>query len=617
DNGEVFLEKTYPKDQHWVSLSEISPYVINGFIATEDKNFYSHFGFDIPRIMSAVINNVVSGSKSQGASTISQQYARNLFLNFDKTWERKIKEAFYTFQLEINYDKDTILEGYLNTINFGHGNYGIEDAALYYYGKHAKDLTLDEAAVLVSIPKGPSYYSPIANYENNLKRKNIVLSLMLKEGYITEEEHDKAVATEAVVIGEKPEEVDYEAPYYIDALLSEVDKLLNDRTMSYRHLNIYTTLNQEIQNNVNTAIENEIKVDDIQTAVIVMDPSNGHVKALAGGVDYETSQFNRALYSVRQPGSMMKPLLYYAALEYGFTPSTTFMNEPTTFYYDNGSSYSPNNYSKAYAYEEISMANAIAVSDNIYAVKTHMFLGESVLPTIAKRMGITTEIPEIPSAVLGVTPISIMEMTEAYGLFANSGKEVNRTFITQITDDRDFLVYAESNEKSKQILRQEETYVMNEMLTGMFNSDLNNHLAVTGLSIAPKLTRTYAGKSGTTNTDSWMIGYTPTLLTTVWTGYDQGQTLDGVEVNRYAKNIWADIMESSLEGTEEVWFKRPNDVVPVSVDPISGSLASSECDRRVTLYYISDNTPTLTCRKSVPVSTNQTEDSNDDAVEAD
>ena len=594
--GEVFLEKTYPKDQHWVSLDEISPYVINGFIATEDRNFYDHFGFDPLRMAKAVITNLTTGTRAQGASTITQQYARNLYLSFEKTWSRKIKEAFYTIRLELGYDKDTILEGYLNTINFGHGNYGIEDASLYYFGKHANELSLAEASILVGIPKGPTYYSPIKNPENSSNRQKIVLKSMLDENYISVEDYEHALKSDPVVIGEIPGDVDYEAPYYVDAVLAEVDHLLDGQTSSYRNLNIYTTLDQEIQSQVNKSIVQNVKDLDVQTAVIVMEPSTGYVKALSGGNNYEESQYNRALYSERQIGSLMKPFLYYAALEYGFNPSTTFMNEPTTFTYNGGKdSYTPNNYNSSYAYKSIPMANALAVSDNIYAVKTHTFLGLDVLPKTTKRFGISANIPSIPSAALGVEPVNIMEMAEAYSIFANNGKSVNRKFITSITDDRAFLVYSDTKTEQKQILDKTKTYIMNEMMTGMFNLQQNNHLSITGLSIIQNLTHQYAGKSGSTNTDSWMIGYTPELLTTVWTGYDQGRTLDGVEVNHYAKNIWSEVMENSLKNTQTEWFEKPKNVVAVKIDPTTGYLASEECKNKVTLYYEKNNVPSISC----------------------
>ena len=521
-----FYKKLILKINIGLSLDEISPYVIEGFIATEDRNFYNHFGFDPLRIGKAIIANLSTGTRSQGASTITQQYARNLYLSFEKTWERKIKEAFYTIRLELSYDKDTILEGYLNTINFGHGNYGIEDASLYYFGKHASELTLAEASILVGIPKGPSYYSPISHPDNSEKRQKVVLNSMLTENYISQQQYDEALSNEPVVIGEYPEDIEYDAPYYVDAVLAEVDLLLGEQANSYRNLNIYTTLDRSIQTYVNQSI-NEVIIDqEVQTAVIVIEPSTGYVKALSGGTNYDTSQYNRALYSERQIGSLMKPFLYYSALEYGFNPSTTFMNEPTSFPYNNGTNfYTPNNYANAYAYDEIPMANALAVSDNIYAVKTHTFLGLNVLPKITKRFGISSDIPELPSAALGVEPINIMEMAEAYSIFANNGKNVERTFITKITDDRGFLVYSDKPTEGKQILDSTKTYIMNELMTGMFNLQQNNHLSVTGLSIIPNLTHKYAGKSGSTNTDSWMIGYTPELVTTVWTGYDQGRTL--------------------------------------------------------------------------------------------
>lgn len=419
---------------------------------------------------------------------------------------------------------------------------------------------------------------------------------MLNEGYITQAEKDEALQSNPVVIGEFPGDIDYEAPYYVDAVLAEVDQLLDGQTSSYRNLNIYTTLDQKIQTQVNESITKTVKDQDVQTAVIVIEPSTGYVKALSGGNNYEESQYNRALYSERQIGSLMKPFLYYAALEYGFNPSTTFMNEPTTFTYNDGKdSYTPNNYNNAYAYNSIPMVNALAVSDNIYAVKTHTFLGLDVLPKVTKRFGISAEIPNIPSAALGVEPVNIMEMAEAYSIFANNGKAVNRKFITSITDDRGFLVYSDTKVEPKQVLDETKTYIMNEMMTGMFNLQQNNHLSITGLSIVQNLTHRYAGKSGSTNTDSWMIGYTPELLTTVWTGYDQGRTLDGVEVNHYAKNIWSDVMENSLNDSTKEWFKTPKNVVAVKIDPTTGYLASDDCKNKITMYYEKSNVPSIAC----------------------
>ena len=591
-DGAPFLQQTFPQRQKWVTLDEISPYVINGFIATEDRRFKEHFGLDIPGIARSVFVNLTTGRRAQGASTITQQYARNLFLSFERTWERKAREAVYTLRLELNYDKETILEGYLNTINFGHGNYGIEDAAQFYFGKSARDLNLAEASILVGIPKGPSVYSPLIDFDRSTSRQQVVLGSMLRDGHITQIEHDFAKNTQLAIIGESPIQ-DYDASYFVGAVLSELDYILDGKTMSNRKLRVQTTLDREVQTHINDAIEKTIVESDVQTAVIVIEPTTGNVLGLSGGANFQTSQFNRALYSQRQVGSLMKPFLYFSALEFGFNPSTTFISQPTTFLYNDGAStYNPSNFLSQYPAAEnsrISMANANAISDNIFAVKTHTFLGMSVLPEMANRLGITAEIPEIPSAALGVASINIMEMAEAYSVFANNGQSVEHRFITQIKNERGVL-YESQSHNSEQILDPTQTFIFNEMMTGMFDMRHNNHLAVTGLSIIPNLTRRYAGKSGSTSTDSWMIGYTPELVTTVWTGYDEGRLLNGVEINRYAKKIWAHVMENSLD-ENATWFERPENVVRVSVDPLSGTVADETNRRRIPLYFEEHNLP--------------------------
>jgi len=587
--GTPFLKQTYPKRQKWVKLDDISPHVTNGFIATEDRHFNNHLGFDLLGIFRSLLTNFSSGQRVQGASTITQQYAKNLFLSFEKTWSRKMKEAFYTIRLEHSYDKETILEGYLNTINFGHGNYGIEDAAHFYFNKSASKLTLAEAAILVGIPKGPSHYSPINHYERAIYRQNTVLNAMLRDEYITQEEYDQALNSQLSIIGETPK-IDFDPSYFIDGVLTELHSLLADSKLT-QNLHVYTTFNREIQTHINDAIERNIVDDEVQTAVIVLEPETGYVLGLSGGTDFQTSQYNRALNSERQVGSLLKPILYFAALEFGFNPSTSFISQPTSFVFNNGSdSYNPRNFSSQYPYDQVSMANALAVSDNIYAVKTHTFLGMSVLPNMANRLGITAQIPEIPSAALGVTSISIMEMAEAYAVFANKGRTVDHRFITQVKTEKGAIIYEGIPNENKQILDPNKTFIFNEMMTGMFNMRHNNHLAVTGLSIIPNLTHAYAGKTGTTQTDSWMIGYTPELATTVWTGYDEGRLLNDVETLRYAKNIWAHIMEASLN-QDASWFEAPKNVIPVSIDPFSGSLATKNCKKKITLYYEESNLP--------------------------
>jgi len=591
-NGHVFLEEMVPNRRRFIPLEEVSQYVIDGFIATEDRHFWEHGGFYYPSILRSAIANVRAGDAVQGGSTITQQYARNLMVSFEQTVERKLREAAYTIRLESSYEKEEILEGYLNTINFGHGVYGIEDAAQFYFGVSATDLTLAEASILVGIPKGPSVYSPLDNYDNARGRQAIVLSAMVEVGTLTEEQMEDALQTELTFIGRRPVD-DWVNYYFIDAVLREVEELLiEDGGMArFEHLHIHTTLDPMVQSAVNDAVEHHIvDASDLQSVVIVMEPETGNVLALSGGRDYGTSQFNRAIHSERQAGSIMKPILYLAALEQGFTPSTAFISRPTTFVYNNGNnSYTPNNYSNRYAFEEISMANALAISDNIFAVKTHDFLGMDVLPDMAGRLGITAQIDEIPSVALGVTNVNMMEMTEAYAIFANEGRDVEHRFVTQIKDGEDVLVdNRRVNVGSEQVVSATHAFILNEMMTGMFNLANNNHLGITGLSIIPQVTHRYAGKTGSTDTDSWMIGYTPELVTTVWVGYDENIKIGGDTV--LAKLIWVDVMEEALRGGSR-WFHEPGDVVALPVDARSGLPVDVRSSRKINLYFERENMP--------------------------
>ena len=590
-NGEPFLEEMVPNRRKFAPLENVSQYVIDGFIATEDRNFWEHRGFYYPSILRSVIANIRARENVQGASTITQQYARNLMVDFERTVERKLREAAYTIRLEEAYDKERILEGYLNTINFGHGIYGIQDAAHFYFGVDVSDLSLAQASILVGIPKGPAFYSPINNYENARERQLIVLLAMVETEKITISEKEEALATELHFVGRRPidEGINY---YFVDAVLREVEALLDEDLMAFEYLRVYTTLDQEIQHAVNHAVDAHIIEDsDLQSVVIVLEPQTGNVLALSGGSDYGTSQFNRALFAQRQVGSLMKPILYIAALEYGFNPSTAFISRPTTFVYNNGEqSYTPGNYMNQYAFEEISMANALAVSDNIFAVKTHDFLGMDVLPKVAARFGITAEIDEVPSAALGVSNVNMMEMTEAYGILANEGREVEHRFVTQIKNAEGVLVdNRRVNVDNDQVVGMTHTFILTEMMTGMFNLANNNHLAATGLSILPQLSRRYAGKTGSTDTDSWMIGYTPDLVTTVWIGYDDNVKIADDAV--IAKLIWADVMEAAHDDKESRWFREPGDVVVVPVDARNGLPVDDTSPRKVNLYYQLGNEP--------------------------
>lgn len=576
----------------WVNLNDISKNVINATISTEDKKFYKHFGFDFLRIAKASFVNIKNRKTMQGASTISQQYVKNLFLDFNKTWERKWNEMWLTLNVEMHYSKDEILEGYLNTINYGHGMYGIEKAANYYFNKSSKDLSLAEATLLVGIPKSPSNFSPLVNPTLAKKRQTIILEGMVKNGYITEEEKENAINEELSFYGKESQDSLSSVMYYKDAVIKELENIKSIPTsfLDTGGLKVYTTLDLNAQKSLEDSVSKNLKGKSLQTAAITMNPENGEILGLIGGVDYSKSGFNRATNSIRQVGSTMKTFLYYAALENGFTPSTAFTSEQTTFTFSNKQSYSPKNANEVYGNIPISLATAISYSDNIYAVKTHMFLGEDTLVNMAKRLGITAKLSANPSLPLGTNEINIIEMTSAYAAFANEGYKVTPHLIKKVEDQNGNVLY-EYKEEKEMILNSSLTYILNELLTTTYDKSFIDYNYPTILSLAAKMSRKYAVKSGTTATDLWTIGYTPQAITSVWVGYDENKEISSKEY-QCAKNIWIDTMETYLKDKEKTWYTKPNNVVGYLVDPISGKPANEESKHKKILYYLKGTEPT-------------------------
>lgn len=590
-NNEVFFQGN--EKTEWVGLNDISKNVINATISAEDKNFYKHKGFDIFRIMKASYVNIRNMKTEQGASTITQQYAKNLFLDFDKTWKRKWEEALYTIRLEANYSKDEILEGYLNTINYGHGVYGIENASKFYFNKSAKDLDLAESTMLVGIPKSPSNYSPLVNIKLAKKRQKLILSLMVQNKVITDSEMEEAINEELTYYGKKETNNLTTVMYYQDAVLNEL-KTIKNIPSSYtqtKGLKIYTNLDMKAQSSLEKNINEQIPENsEIQVSSVMMNPKNGRIVALTGGKNYNKSQFNRAISAKRQVGSTMKPYLYYAALENGFTSSSAFTSEKTTFTFSQRDDYSPRNYNDKYANKPISMATAIAYSDNIYAVKTNLFLGSDALKNVAKRVGINEELPDVPSLPLGTKEIGIIDMTAGYAAFANLGYKITPHLIQKV-EDHDGNVLYEATEKNELVLNSSLTFILNNMLTATYDSAYIDYNYPTAISLASKLKHTYALKSGTTETDNWHIGFNNDIVTSVWIGYDNNKSLSTSEY-KYGQNIWYKTIEEYEEGKEDNWYQVPTNVSSVWVDPISGKAVDQNAKVKKLMYFIKGSEPT-------------------------
>lgn len=578
--------------KEWVPLSKISPYVIEATVSVEDKNFYKHQGFDFFRIAKALYVNFKSGKTLQGASTITQQYAKNLFLDFDKTWSRKIDEAWLTIRLESHYSKDKILEGYLNTINYG-GIFGIENASKYYFNKSAKDLTLAEATILAGIPKDPTHYSPISNELAAKARQKMILSFMEKNGYITNAQKEKAYQEQLTYVGKDNDHNLSTLMYYQDAVIKELKsiKTIPASFLKTGGLKIYTNLDPIVQKNMEDSMNKNLKDNpDLEVASVVMEPTTGKILAITGGRDYKVSQFNRVTSAKRQVGSSIKPFLYYDALENGFTPSTTFKSEKTTFTFKSNTTYSPENYNSNYPNKQISMATALAYSDNIYAVKTHLFLGEDSLVNMAKRIGIQEKLKPIPSLALGTIEINLLDMMEGYNTLASGGDKLKPYFIRKITDKDGNVLYSYKSEPEN-VLNRSIVYVLNEMLTNSYAREFIDYNYPTCINLAPKISKKYAIKTGTTNTDHLIFGYNQKLLMGIWAGYDDNHDSD-VKDGNLIKNMWVDTMEASLKDTKDNgWYTIPNNVVGVLVDPITGKPANENTKNKKMLYYIKGTEP--------------------------
>ncbi len=589
DNKDNLL---FSDSDQWINISDISDNLILATVDTEDKLFYYHWGFDYFRILKAIGVNIKSKSLSEGASTITQQYARNLFLNYNKTWSRKFDEAFLAFRLEAHYSKDEILEGYLNTINYG-GVYGVENASYYYFGHSASSLSLAEASMLAGIPQSPNNYSPYVNEQLAKKRQKIVLDSMVNNGDITEEQSIDAFEEDLVYNKTDNNKYYDNLLYFRDSVMEELNNLktIPNSLIDTGGLKIYTTLDSDAQSYLDSAVsENMNDVNsDLQISGVMLDPNDGGVLALIGGVDYNSSVYNRATKSVRQVGSTMKPILYYSALENGFTSASSFISEKTTFSFSNGDTYTPKNYNDSYANKAISMGAAIAYSDNIYAVKTNLFLGEDILVKTAKNLGISSELKPLPSLALGTEEISLIDMVNAYSSFASLGFKNNSHFIKRVEDKDGNILYNFDTYRQK-ILDKSICFILNEMLTYTYDSSFIDYNYPTVISLLPNITNKYSIKTGTTNTDLLVIGYNKNAVLGIWEGYDDNRKIKN-EDNGIHKKIWISTMEKYLANKNNDWYDKPDDVVGVLVDPISGGVTDIENKKSKVFYFLAGTEP--------------------------
>ncbi len=518
-----------------VRLEQLPPYLPNAVIAIEDRRFRSHFGVDPVGLARAVYTNFTSGRLQQGGSTLTQQLAKNLFLEQDRTIKRKIQELVLAFWLEAEYSKDEILEMYLNRVYLGSGAYGVDAAARRYFGKSARLLTIPEAATIAGLLKAPSRYSPARNPDLAEDRAQLVLAAMNEEGYITGDEAKNALAAPAKVVRRyTTASENYAADWVMDVLPHFIGSIETDIVVD-------TTIDPKMQRAAEQALrsalkENREKYGVSQGAVVTLDTA-GAVKALVGGADYSKSQFNRAAYAKRQPGSSFKPFVYLAALENGLSPQTIRQDQPVRF-----GNWSPQNYSKDY-YGPVTLTRALSLSLNTVAAQLTYEVGAGTVADTAKRLGVTSEMKNNLSIALGTSEVTPLEIAGAYVPFSNGGYGVLPHVIRRIKTVDGKTLYSRSGDGRGRVI--------DRRLVGEMNMMMSETL-VTGTGRKARLEsgRPAGGKTGTSQDfrDAWFIGYTGNLTTAVWFGNDDNSPTRKASGGGLPATVWKEVMDASHEG---------------------------------------------------------------------
>lgn len=516
-----------------VGLHEMSPYIPEAVVAIEDRRFYSHFGIDPIGLARAVVTNVLGGHFSQGGSTLTQQLAKNLFLKPDRTLERKVQEVLLALWLEHKHTKDQILEMYLNRVYFGSGAYGVEAASRRYFGKSARDVTLPEAALLAGLLKAPSRLSPARDPKAAEERAQLVLAAMRDEGMINDKQQAGAISAPAT---RTPSYWTGSENYVADTVMEELPDLIGDvQGDIVVDTTVDLTLQKLAEQSIRRLIDESGKKLDVSQGALVSIDDSGAVRAMVGGYDYSTSQFDRASEARRQPGSAFKPFVYMAALEAGRTPDSVRNDAPIRI-----GKWTPDNYGGKY-YGKVTLATALAKSLNSVAAQLTMEVGPKAVVEAAHRMGIQSDLRADTSIALGTSEVTPLELTAAYVPFANGGYRPEIHFIRKITDAKGKVLYENKSAAAPRVVSPEVVGMMNSMMAGTVETGTARKAAFAWPS---------AGKTGTSQNsrDAWFIGYTANLTTGVWFGNDDGRPMKRVTGGSLPAQAWHEFMVAAHEG---------------------------------------------------------------------
>jgi penicillin-binding protein 1A len=602
-NGKL-VHEFYKENRSLVPLRQIPKPMIDAILSIEDRRFYTHWGIDPVRTLGALWNDVLAGKPEQGGSTITQQLARNLFLTHEKTFTRKIKEAILAVRIEQTYTKDEILEMYFNQIYFGEGAYGLDAAAKVFFGKQVHQLSLPECALLAGLPRNPRDYSPRREPDRALRRRNLVLAAMLQNKKINRSLYESASESP---LGVTKIRIDTKAaPYFMEMVRQYIDERYGSNQLYEGGLKIYTTLDIELQMASEEALERRLtalearnqykrtraalaekaakaaakagapkeksQTEYLQGAIVTIDPTTGQIRALVGGRDFNDSNFNRAVQAARQPGSAFKPFIYAAAVDNAYSPTDIILDTPVSFQAGNGMQWSPQNYDHKYR-GPVTLRSALAHSLNVPAAKLLQKLGTTVVTSYARRMGVRSRLVGDLSLALGTSEVNLLELTSAYGVFANQGIRTTPSYVLRV-EDKNGKVLEQTRTSAEEVLSPETALTMTSMLTSVVENGTAAATRALGLAVPA------AGKTGTTDdyTDAWFVGYTPSLVTGVWVGFDRKQKIGpGMTGAAAALPIWVDVMVAATKGKAPQEFPVPSGVVSVLICTQTGLLANPAC----------------------------------------
>lgn len=591
--AELFTERREP-----TPINKIPKIVRQAVLAIEDKQFYQHPGVDVRGVLRALARDVAAGAFVEGASTITQQLSRSLFLTPERNIVRKIREAFLSFQIERRYTKDEIFELYLNQVYFGSGAYGVAAAAKVFFGKTLKELTLEEAALIAGMPKSPSRYSPLVNPTVAMQRRNIVLNQLRKGGVISRRRFEEALRT-PVRLRQGGKFTPTKAPYFVDYVKRFLNVTLPDLQPYRSGLTINTTLNIKLQDLTEkvvsegiTQLEERLERDDglsPNAAFVSLDVKTGAILSMAGGTDYKQSQFNRATMAARQPGSAFKPLIYALAIEKGLRQNDIIWDSPISFRGARpGEYWIPQNYTEKFE-GKMTLRQALTVSQNIPAVKLAARFGPVTVAKFAQRLGIESHLAPNMSLALGSSAVTLLELTSAYAAFPNGGIWNKPCGIAEVID-RNGRVIWKWTPQQRAVLSPEAAAIITDMLTGVVQDGTAR--------AARSLGRPVAGKTGTTDNfrDALFIGFSPTIAAGIRVGMDQNVSLGEKETGgRTALPFWIKYMEQALSTEPIRDFSLPPGVERVYVDKSSGLLASTNCPKAIREVFRINTGPKVLC----------------------